>query len=413
MPSTSGLNAATPLAVLVEHLRAAAALADAVPSRRLSLTARSSRVRRMGVRLEPIDEYMHELGPEPNFNESMYFNVYDPAQKVGGWFRFGNRANEGYAEMTVCLYLPDGRVAFMFKRPEITNNDAFDAGGMRFEVVTPFERADVSLLGQGRRARRPAPDGRPEEGLHREPLRRVRGADRSTPACRRCSAASPTRPHEKPGEEFAKGHYEQLIAGTGTIRVGDEEWAIDGFGLRDHSWGPRYWQAPWYYRWLTANFGADFGFMGSRIARRDGEGTRGGFVWEGGKLHLCNDFEIATEWTGDDTYHEAIAGHPALGRQGVEGHRQGARPHPAAQPPPRPRGQHARHPHLRGHDRVDAQRRPQGLRPVGVPRPDHRRPTGRPGRVATHLAQGGGRARRWWYLQRQRPLSCTVRPPSV
>ena len=34
----------------------------------------------MRVRLEPIDEYMHELGPEPNFNESMYFNVYDPDQ---------------------------------------------------------------------------------------------------------------------------------------------------------------------------------------------------------------------------------------------------------------------------------------------------------------------------------------------
>jgi TDG/mug DNA glycosylase family protein len=31
MPSTSGLNAATPLAALVEHLRAAAALADGVP----------------------------------------------------------------------------------------------------------------------------------------------------------------------------------------------------------------------------------------------------------------------------------------------------------------------------------------------------------------------------------------------
>src|ERR1043166_6726138 len=83
---------------------------------------------RMGVRLGPIDEYMHELGPEPNFNESMYFNVYDPAQRVGGWFRCGNRANEGYAEMTVCLYLPDGRVAFMFKRAEISDNDAFDAG---------------------------------------------------------------------------------------------------------------------------------------------------------------------------------------------------------------------------------------------------------------------------------------------
>ncbi len=43
-----------------------------------------------------------------------------------------------------------------------------------------------------------------------------------------------------------------------------------GFGLRDHSWGPRFWQAPWYYRWLTANVGQDFGFMGSRVARRTG-----------------------------------------------------------------------------------------------------------------------------------------------
>ncbi|MFZ4810183.1 MAG: DUF7065 domain-containing protein, partial [Ilumatobacteraceae bacterium] len=89
----------------------------------------------MAVRLDPSDEYMHELGPEPNFNESMYINCFDPEQQVGGWFRIGNRPNEGYAEMTVCLYLPpvdDGdrrSVAFMYKRPTIDNNDRFDAGG--------------------------------------------------------------------------------------------------------------------------------------------------------------------------------------------------------------------------------------------------------------------------------------------
>src|ERR1039458_7878141 len=54
---------------------------------------------------------MHELGPEPNFNESMYFNAYDPQARLGGFFRLGNRANEGAGEMTICLYLPDGRVA--------------------------------------------------------------------------------------------------------------------------------------------------------------------------------------------------------------------------------------------------------------------------------------------------------------
>ncbi len=102
----------------------------------------------MPLRLEPADEYLHELGPEETFNESMYFNVYDPAEQVGGFVRLGNRANEGYAEMTTCLYLPDGRVAFTYFRPEISDNDAFDAGGMRFEVVEPFEELRVRYEGK-------------------------------------------------------------------------------------------------------------------------------------------------------------------------------------------------------------------------------------------------------------------------
>ena len=102
----------------------------------------------MALRLDPTDEYTHELGPEPNFNESMYINLFDPEQQVGGFFRLGNRANEGYAEMTVCLYLPDGRVGFMFSRPLITSNDALDAGGLTWTMVTPFEELRVSYRGK-------------------------------------------------------------------------------------------------------------------------------------------------------------------------------------------------------------------------------------------------------------------------
>jgi hypothetical protein len=260
----------------------------------------------MGVRLEPIDEYMHELGPESNFNESMYFNVYDPKQQVGGWFRCGNRANEGYAEMTVCIYLPGGRVAFMFKRAEISSNDAFDAGGIRFDVIEPFKRLDVTYKGKVVVLDDPLQMVDPKTAFTNNPYAEceVRLEYSGVSAM---FGGEPDEPHEKPGEEFAKGHYEQLIAGKGSIRVGDEEWEIDGFGLRDHSWGPRYWQAPWYYRWLTANFGPDFGFMGSRVARRDGEGTRGGFVWENGELHLCRDFEISTDWQGEDNYHQNVS----------------------------------------------------------------------------------------------------------
>jgi hypothetical protein len=259
----------------------------------------------MGLRLEPADELMHELGPEPNFNESMYFNVYDPAQRVGGWFRCGNRANEGYAETTVCLYLPDGRVAFMFKRPEIADNDAFDAGGIRFEVVEPFEHLKVSYSGKVVVLDDPLQMADPKKAFTENPYAECEVRIDYTRVSDMVGG-EPETPREAPGEEFARGHYEQLVAGKGVIRVGDEEFEIDGYGLRDHSWGPRYWQAPWYYRWLTANFGRDFGFMGSRVAKRDGAGTRGGFVWQDGELHLCNDFEIETDWTGDDSYHDAI-----------------------------------------------------------------------------------------------------------
>ena len=51
--------------------------------------------------LKPEDDYTHELGPESNFNESVYFNFFDPSQNRGGFVRIGNRANEGRAEMTV------------------------------------------------------------------------------------------------------------------------------------------------------------------------------------------------------------------------------------------------------------------------------------------------------------------------
>ena len=60
------------------------------------------------LRLSPQDEFTHPIEAARNFNESMYINCFDPRQQVGGWFRMGNRANEGYAEMTICLYLPGG-----------------------------------------------------------------------------------------------------------------------------------------------------------------------------------------------------------------------------------------------------------------------------------------------------------------
>src|SRR5260370_20297412 len=102
----------------------------------------------MRLRGAPEADLLHPADDDPNFNESRYYNFFDAGTGLGGWVRMGNRPNERYAEMTVCLYLPDGRVGFMFKRPPIEGHDAHDAGGLRFEVVAPYEEHHVSYDGE-------------------------------------------------------------------------------------------------------------------------------------------------------------------------------------------------------------------------------------------------------------------------
>ena len=70
-------------------------------------------------RLSEADDYVHPVGTEGTWNESRYIDFYDPRSGAGGWFRIGMRPNEGHAEMSVCVNLPDGRTGFYFTRPPV------------------------------------------------------------------------------------------------------------------------------------------------------------------------------------------------------------------------------------------------------------------------------------------------------
>ena len=211
------------------------------------------------IRLELEDDLLHEADDDQNFNESRYYNFFDSDPGVGGWVRMGNRPNEGYAEMTVCVYLPDGRVGFMFKRPHIDGHRAHDAGGLRFEVLAPYEEHHVTYDGEVcvlANAREMADPGPAFANNPHEPC---------TIDLRLTAAAKPSggEPEYEDGEEpppgaahgFARGHTEQQMAITGFVNVGDQRFDLAaGLGLRDHSWGPRIWQSIWWYRWITASF---------------------------------------------------------------------------------------------------------------------------------------------------------------
>jgi hypothetical protein len=95
---------------------------------------------------------------------------------------------------------------------------------------------------------------------------------------------------------------------NGTLRIDDQSYTIRGFGLRDHSWGPRYWQALHRYEWLTLNFGEDFGAMVS-IIQRDADGKnvrRGGVVVRGDELDPIVEADVDAEYEENGLYHHAV-----------------------------------------------------------------------------------------------------------
>ena len=258
--------------------------------------------------LSPQDDYPHALGPEPNFNESMYFNFFDRERRIGGFVRLGNRANEGHAEMTVTLYLPDGRVLFAFRRVPIDGNDAFDAGGASFEVVEPSQQLRTRFRGSVLELAEPRQMADPKRAFARNPQRALRldlAHDAVGPMYGHVgSRQEASRPA---AEQFARAHYEQHMHVTGEIDVAGERFEIDGYGLRDHSWGPRHWQAIESYEWLTLNFGAELGVMVS-VIRRDAENVRRtGAVVRDGEFDLVTEADIRAEYEENGLYHRRVS----------------------------------------------------------------------------------------------------------
>ena len=296
------------VALAKSGFRARACVLESLFTERHSIPrARAGRGRNMARKhftkfvIKPEDDFMHDDEGKENYNESMYFNVIDPQQRVGGWFRIGNRVNEGHAEMSCCVYLPDGKIAFMHEKPKIDTNERFDAGGMRIEVIEPFKKVKLAYDGPLCVMGRPADMADPSTAFKNNPSEpcEIRldytGVSPMHGGMRVMADGSPLP--DVVG--FAKGHTEQHVAGEGSIRIGEQTWRVSGFGLRDHSWGPRHWSNIHWYRWLPMNFGPDFGAMVSIVKLAAAPKVATGMVLEGGKYHRIEKAQIAPTWDKD------------------------------------------------------------------------------------------------------------------
>lgn len=247
--------------------------------------------------MRPEHELMHQPDASANFNESVYTNGFDMASPVGGWMRLGNRVNEGHAELSVCLYLPDGRIACQFQRPKIADNTKFDAGGLTYTVHDPLKKVSMRFEGDLLIVDDPEKLREPQELFASGP--RLPGKVEWT-----LEASSPVHGGEPAndsvqtmyGRDFSLGHFNQHARTRGEIVVGDERFAIDGRGWRDHSWGPRYWQVIWYYRLFIGNFSNGDGFMLLKITDRNGRSRRQGVLLVEGQYEEVVDMDVTTDW---------------------------------------------------------------------------------------------------------------------
>jgi hypothetical protein len=253
-------------------------------------------------RLRVEDDYMHPVGSASNWNESRYVDFFDLKAGVGGWFRIGMRPNEGHCEVSTCVWLPGGRVAFAFSRAPVDGNHLV-AGGQEWHIGDPYRSVKVAYRGpisyfedpwvlQDPKAAftgAPKLDAAIELDVRTVGLEAVMGSDQE---------------HIDrlflPGQ--ADWHYQHLNWVTGTIRLGEDTYQVSGPGGKDHSWGVRNWLAKIYLRWLIAATVDDrLGFM---LVRAVGptKSTRSGHVWEDGQFYLVDDFKMNNTYSASAPY---------------------------------------------------------------------------------------------------------------
>jgi hypothetical protein len=264
-----------------------------------------------GLRMESEDEYMHRPDDSVNFNESVYVNGFDPRTRIGGWMRLGNRVNEGYAELSVMLYLPDGRVAVQFGRPEITSNDRFDAGGLSYGVDDPLSTVRMAYAGEVLLLDDPSALRDPKTMFTTAPRAPASVELRATGVSPIHGGEPTATEHERLmyyGPQFSRGHFNQHTSVTGTMQVDDQSFAIDGFGWRDHSWGPRYWQAIWAYRLFLVTFGPDRALMLLKNMYPDGTSRRLGVLLIDDRYEEVTDLDVSTTWSADQDPASVVLG---------------------------------------------------------------------------------------------------------
>lgn len=245
------------------------------------------------------DEGTHAADSDPAHSESVYFNFVDRGGALAGLLRVGNRVNAGHAEVTVLLFLPDGRVAFSYDRPSLSE-PSFDCGGLEVELTAPLRTVRVSFRGEVHVFAHGTDLENPSTAFSNSPVAELEFELEFD------SGMEPVG-WKRDGESeigdgaFAANHFEAACTVGGEIRLEGRALPVDGHGIRDHSWGPRVWEGPELWRWISCLTPAGDGFV-AWLLRIDGASRTWGFMRRDALVTPLAEIEIESDYDGPLLY---------------------------------------------------------------------------------------------------------------
>lgn len=244
------------------------------------------------------NEYRHEPDADPTYNESTYYNFGSPANGIVGWVRVAMQQNQPSGQATAIIFVPDSNTYLSFLRTTDVSPDRFEVGPIRVDIIEPHRRAQLSFDGEMSVFTDPRVLADPKKAFAEAPKASVR-ADITWHGNGASFGSNGDDPDSILEESMALGHFEQFGDVTGRIRIGDRSYELDGGGLRDHSWGPRSWQGPHFYRWIIATLNDDTRIMTMEVSRRDGVLTRRAAVVKDKHREEIQLNGMTNEWTDD------------------------------------------------------------------------------------------------------------------
>lgn len=203
------------------------------------------------------------MNSELEWNDSYYFNLFDPKAGVTVFMRIGSKPNKN--EKSIFLFVIEkGRVCGM-RNAVPCDDDRLSCCGLNFRE----EGGNWRIRYQG-----PLFDVAVKESV---PI--MSSMDLSW---------NPVNPvmdyHDCVDEkgaamsaQTASEHFEQFGVVSGDLTVGDNSYSIEATGERDHSEGVRDWGSPKMWLWLNSVYGTDKGFNATKLSTAMGD-VDAGFV---------------------------------------------------------------------------------------------------------------------------------------